>query len=206
MGGKKDGLVVVPKTYDAKIPAAMLLSLHGATGTPEHQLGLYKQTPETQNVILVIPSSRVYTWDLIASRGQGFGDDIAFLNHVLFRVFQTYNIDPARIAIGGFSDGASYAASVGISNGDLFPTMLLNSPGFAAPLTQVGKPRVFVSHGTQDKVLPIDQCSRRLVGVLRGQGYETSFVEFRGGHELPNSIRERMVKWWLDGIGKPSKM
>lgn len=193
---KKDGLIVVPASYDASKPTALLLALHGATGTPEHQLGLYRPM-SSRNVILVVPASRLYTWDLIVSRGQ-YGPDVAFLNHLLFRVFSTYNVDPEKLAIGGFSDGASYAASLGMSNGELFKNLLINSPGFAAPLSMLGKPRIFVSHGTEDKVLPIANCSRRLVPMLKQAGYPTEYVEFRGGHELKRDILQKMLAWWLD--------
>ena len=71
----------------------------------------------------------------------------------------------ARFTVGtvtvcGFSDGASYALSIGLANGDLFGHVLAWSPGFVAPPEFVGRPRVFVSHGTDDRVLPIDRCSR----------------------------------------------
>jgi len=36
----------------------------------------------------------------------------------------------------GFSDGASYALSVGITNGDLFTHVIAFSPGFVAPARQ----------------------------------------------------------------------
>ena len=58
-----------------------------------------------------------------------------------------YAFDPAHIAVGGFSDGASYALSVGITNGDLFTDVIAFSPGFMAPARQQGKPRLFISHG-----------------------------------------------------------
>lgn len=234
MGGKKDGFIVVPQTYSPSKPAAMIMCLHGATGTPEHQYSLYKRIPETENVILVvrireafvgifsfaillvfdrtlarfarsykIPSSRIYTWDLIASRGEAYGDDISFLQHVLFRVFQSYHIAPHLVAIAGFSDGASYAASLAISNGELFRTLLANSPGFAAPLTSVGRPRAFLSHGTNDKVLPIAHCSRRLVPLLTKNGYDVEYIEFEGGHEVPQRIVDKMVDFFLRGKKSP---
>src|SRR3712207_7974813 len=51
----------------------------------------------------------------------------------------------------GFSDGASYALSLGIPNGDLFTHLVAFSPGFAAPDGQRGHPRVFVGHGVDDR-------------------------------------------------------
>jgi predicted esterase len=88
----------------------------------------------------------------------------------------SYAIDPARVAIGGFSDGASYALSLGLTNGDLFSHVLAFSPGFMAPAGQEGSPRIFVSHGTRDAVLPIDRCSRRIVPTLRRAGYDVAYA------------------------------
>jgi phospholipase/carboxylesterase len=59
------------------------------------------------------------------------------------------------LAVEGFSDGASYALSIGLTNGDLFTHVVAFSPGFASPVAYTGKPPVFVSHGTHDEVLPI---------------------------------------------------
>jgi phospholipase/carboxylesterase len=94
-------------------------------------------------------------------------------------------VDPERVAVGGFSDGASYALSIGLNNGGLFRHVLAFSPGFAAPTRHEGRPRVFVSHGVDDRVLPIDPCSRRLVPMLRGGGLRRGLREFDGGHVVP---------------------
>ncbi len=127
-----------------------------------------------------------------AIRG-GFGRDVAFVDRALTRVFEIVAADPARTAIGGFSDGASYALSLGLINGDLFPRVVAFSPGFVVNGTPQGRPRVFVSHGTDDPILPIDRCSRVIVPGLRTRGYDVTFREFPGGHEVPDAIaREGM--------------
>ena len=106
-------------------------------------------------------------------------------------------MDPARVALGGFSDGASYALSLGISNGDLVTHILAFSPGFADPAALVGNPRVFISHGTADEMLPIDRTSRFLVPLLRGVGHEVEYIEFDGPHEVPPSILQMAYEWFL---------
>jgi predicted esterase len=58
-----------------------------------------------------------------------------------------------------------------------------------------GKPRFFVSHGTADPILPIDRCSRVIVPALRGRGYDVTFREFEGGHEVPMEIARDGVGW-----------
>jgi predicted esterase len=54
---------------------------------------------------------------------------------------------------------------------------------------------VFVSHGTHDRVLPIDACSRRLVSEPRQTGYHVRYREFDGGHAVPAAIARDAVGW-----------
>jgi len=118
------------------------------------------------------------------------------MDRALERVFETVSVDPARMAVGGFSDGASYAVSLGLLNGDLFRRVVAFSPGFIVNGPPQGTPRFFISHGTADPILPIDQCSRVIVPWLRTHRYDVTFREFDGGHEVPADIaRESMV--WL---------
>ena len=124
---------------------------------------------------------------------------------MLAEVFQRLPVDLTRLAVGGFSDGASYAISLGLTNGDLFSHVLAFSPGFAAPARRRGRPRLFISHGTRDRVLPIDACSRRLVPELRQAGYQVRYREFQGGHAIPAAITRDAVAWFgspaADGMG-----
>src|SRR5688500_10592739 len=124
---------------------------------------------------------------LVAIRG-GFVTDVEMLDRTLARVFETVAVDPARIAIGGFSDGATYALSLGLINGDLFRRIVAFSPGFVVDGAWAGRPTCFVSHGVADATLPIDRCSRRIVADLRRRGYDVTFREFDGGHEMPDAI------------------
>jgi phospholipase/carboxylesterase len=107
-------------------------------------------------------------------------------------------VDPARVGVGGYSDGASYALSLGLANGDLFSDVLAFSPGFLAPAGQTGSPRIFVSHGTQDGGLPIDSCSRRIVPQLERAGYEVRYREFEGGHVVPPGIAREAAIWFAN--------
>jgi phospholipase/carboxylesterase len=99
------------------------------------------------------------------------------------------------------SDGASYALAIGLSNGDIFSTVLAFSPGFLVVPEAAGGPRIFVSHGTADAILPIDACSRSFVPVLRQAGYEIHFDEFDGGHTVPPAVSDEGMSWWLTGNG-----
>lgn len=193
----RDGVLYVPDTAEPKAP--VLVFLHGATGSGRAHLRAVLAAADRYGVILVAPDSRGgSTWDLIER--QGFGPDVAFLDRVLDEVVDRVDADvEGRLAIGGVSDGASYALSLGLANGDVFSTVIAFSPGFLAVPGMVGRPRVFVSHGTADPILPIDACSRRLVPPLREAGYEVQFTEFDGGHTVPPAVADEGLRWWLDG-------
>jgi predicted esterase len=105
-------------------------------------------------------------------------------------------VDARRLAITGFSDGASYALSLGLTNGDLFTRVIAFSPGFMTPAQRRGKPSLFVSHGTRDGVLPIERSSRRIVPQLERAGYEVRYREFEGGHVVPPGIGREAAEWF----------
>ena len=147
---------------------------------------------DAAGIAVLAPDSRGITWDAI--RGD-FGEDVVFLNRALEFVFDRLDVDPARVAVGGFSDGATYGLSLGLANGDLFPRIVACSPGFVVQAPQQGKPRLFFSHGTADQVLPIDQCSRVIVPRLRSMGYDVTFREFEGRHELLPDIADEAMRW-----------
>jgi predicted esterase len=188
---ERDAILYVPKnTTQSSVP--LLVMLHGATQSAEDMFWYLGNTPEEAGVAVLAPNSRNTTWDAM---GGSFGIDVTHLNRALERVFETVAIDPGRVAVGGFSDGASYALSLGLINGDLFRSVVAFSPGFIVTGTPLGKPRIFISHGTHDRILPIDRCGRRLAAGLIARGYEVNFREFDGDHEIPNDVAREGLKW-----------
>jgi phospholipase/carboxylesterase len=191
----RDGLLYVPAGYDAARPAPLVLMLHGAGGNAQHSLAPLVQLANATGLILLAPESRRQTWDVLLG---GYGPDIAFIDRALAQTFGRYAVDPARIAVEGFSDGASYALSIGITNGDLFTHVIAFSPGFMAPAAQVGAPRLFISHGVHDAVLPIARCSRRIVPEVERAGYDVIYHEFDGPHTVPPEIAREALAWFTE--------
>ena len=188
----RDGVLQIPSGVSRNTPVPLLIFLHGATQNGARMLTRIGPAAEQAGVAVLAPDSRGGTWDAI--RGD-FGEDVAFLNRALEHVYARLAVDPARLAIGGFSDGASYALSLGLANGDLFPRVVACSPGFIMQAPAHGRPRFFFSHGKADQVLPIDQCSRVIVPRLKSMGYDVTFREFEGRHELPPDIATEAITW-----------
>ena len=192
LGGKRDGLLYVPEGYRPEQPAALVVMLHGAGGNARHSVGWMQEQADAEGFLLLAPESQGPSWDLVMG---DYGPDVAFLDQVLAHVFERYAVDPERVVLAGFSDGASYALSLGIINGDLFRHLIAFSPGFAAPKDSRGSPRLFISHGDKDTVLPIARCSRRLVPQLEAAGLDVRYREFKGGHVIPPEVAREAVQW-----------
>lgn len=171
-------------------PKTLVVSLHGAGGGPDEAIALLHPHADRAGLILLAPKSRRPTWDIAQG---GFGPDVAGIDRLLELVFSEYPVD--HVAVAGFSDGASYALSLGLTNGDLFRSVIAFSPGFIAFEQQNGMPRLFVSHGTFDSILPIGRTSRRGVPRLRAAGYNVKYREFEGDHEVPARVVREAVAW-----------
>jgi predicted esterase len=172
-------------------PRPLLVFFHGAGGTPAHSLALVGDRATARDALVLAPASVAATWDLIAG---GLGRDVAVLDAALDQVFARQPV--TGVALGGFSDGASYALSLGLANGDLAEAVLAFSPGFASPPRLVGRPRVWISHGTDDRVLPVARCGRRLASQLGTGGYDVTYEEFDGGHVVrPEDVAAALSTW-----------
>ena len=89
----------------------------------------------------------------------------------------------------------SYAISLGLLNGDLFKGVMAFSPGFVIEGPWVGKPRFYISHGKQDRILPIEKCGRRIAADVNAHAYGVTLKEFDGGHEIPADVLRESFRW-----------
>jgi len=189
----RDGFMYVPSGYSPDNPAPLFVALHGAGGSSDDWSG-YITAAEARGFVLLAPDSRTISW----AQAESISPDVEFIDAALQHTFDRCRIDPAQIAMGGFSDGSSYALSLGVSNGDLLSHLIGYSPGFHAPSDPiVGKPRVFISHGTQDTILPVSNTRDVIVPRFQNADYDVTYEEFAGGHEVPAEISEAALDWFL---------
>jgi phospholipase/carboxylesterase len=186
----RQGLLTVP---EGKI-SGLVVALHGAGGQAAAAVRLFDGIADRRGLAILAPASAGTTWAMLRP---GPDPDTPALDTALDRLFQEHAFDPASVAIAGFSDGASYALSVGLGNGDLFPKVIAFSPGFATADRYQGQPAFFITHGTKDQVLLISRTSRRLVPALRQNGYDVTYREFDGGHAVPREHAAEAADWIL---------
>ena len=171
---------------------ALVIVLHGAGGTAEAGLSLLRAQADPRGLVLLAPASAGSTWDAITDSG---ARDTAALDAALVDVLAGMPLPTDRLAVAGFSDGASYALTLGLTNGDVLRRVVAFSPGFSAARQRNGRPQLLVTHGVDDDVLPIDRTSRRVVPALVRDGYDVDYREFDGGHVVPPQLAEQAANW-----------
>jgi predicted esterase len=191
-----DGFLHVPASYVHGTPMPLVLSLHGAGTRAMGPIQFRRPYAESHGFLVLSVDSVGVTWDAIYFV---YRTDVEFIDRALSHVFERCSVDPDRIIVEGFSDGASYALGLGLSNGDLFRRVVAFSPGFIPAFDNplVGKPEFFFSHGVLDPVLRVQYASRPIVADLRAGGYEVEYHEFQGGHTIPPEIATLASDWLI---------
>lgn len=135
--------------------------------------------------------------DLRNERPEGLAAARESLTEVIRLWSERVNVPLSRFVLGGFSQGAMLSTDVALhldTNPAALIAMsgsLLNETEWRALAPQHAALRVFQSHGTADPLLPF-VAAEWLRDLLVSAGARVEFVSFRGGHEIPFDILERI--------------
>jgi predicted esterase len=192
--------IVTPPAIEPGYAHPLVVVLHGAGRQDELIVRGLQTERERRRVIFVVPRSLGPTWDLI---GGGDGADLAFLDGVLHSIYRRYRIDPARQAIAGYSDGASYGLAIGLSNPRMFSGVMAWAAGFLAIDAQNlrpddPKPRVLLEYGTHDQLFPFEQVAVPMREAIERLGYPLEFRVDEGGIHWPRrEFLAEALDWFL---------
>ena len=118
---------------------------------------------------------------------------LAFLKEVE----RLFDADPRKTVLGGFSQGAMLTCDAILHTDRPYAGLVQLSGTLLAlqewgPLLQKRKGLpVFQSHGVQDEILPYIEASR-LRDTLSQSGLAVEWHRFRGGHEIPEPVLQRL--------------
>ena len=103
----------------------------------------------------------------------------------------------ARQSLIGYSDGATYALAIGLSNPRVFSAVVAWAPGFVIVdrsrfALDERKPRVLVEHGTHDQVFPFEEIAVRNRQILTDLGYDVDFRVDENGIHWPRREFQRV--------------
>ncbi|VVD75505.1 alpha/beta hydrolase [Pandoraea nosoerga] len=190
----RDAVLYVPADIPQDRPVPLFVMFHGAGGFPEKVLPFIEPHADRHKFLVLAPHSTFPTWDIVIG---GNGPDLERLRLALGKVAGQYRIDTRRVAFAGFSDGASYALSIGVTNGDIASHVIAFSGGFMSIFLQEGTPRIFIAHGLIDEQLPIATSGRQNAGKLKAAGYDVEYVEFDGLHVIEPGVVARAIDFFL---------
>lgn len=179
-------------------PAPLVVALHGDPGSADDAVGWFRGLSDDLGFIMLAPSSQGRPWDRIVT--PHYSEDAIHINLALEATFARCDVDPGRIALAGFSAGASYAIALGRTNGDFFRRVTAFAPTFYLAVEHVGRPEFFITHGIADPVSPINFASREIVPKMRADGYEVRYEEFVGGHTIPVEFARTAFTWMIEPV------
>lgn len=115
----------------------------------------------------------------------------------LKEIEQKFGAEPGKTILGGFSQGAMLSCDLMLRTTQSYAGLIQMSGTLLAaqewgPLLpkRKGLP-VFQSHGMQDEILPYVGAEKLRDALIRG-GLAVEWHSFRGGHEIPQSVLQRL--------------
>ena len=190
----REAVLVVPEGLDPAGPVPLLVMFHGAGGEANKVLPHFVRWARARGFLLLAPQSMFPTWDIVIG---GHGPDLERLDAALQQVAMHFRLDPARLGFAGFSDGGSYALSVGLTNGDVVSHVIALSAGFMNTFVQHGSPRVFLAHGRADSQLPLETSARPHALRLLEQGVDLTLLPFEGDHVIVPEVVARAIGFFM---------
>ncbi|MBM4244765.1 MAG: hypothetical protein FJ148_13265 [Deltaproteobacteria bacterium] len=199
--GETHAFLLTPPAIDPARRYPLITVLHGAGRQDEMLCKAYRGEAAARDVLFLVPRSTDYTWDIIAG---GNRTDLDFLEQVHAGIYKRLPVDPERHALIGYSDGASYALAIGLSNPRRFRAVMGWAAGFVAidprwAAPDDPKPRILLQHGTHDVVFPFETVCTPNVETLRGMGYEVDLRVEQGGIHWPKPEFQTMALDWFLG-------
>ena len=183
----------VPSTITG--PAPLIVVLHGAGGDARYFLDQFKHEADQRGAILLSVHSSGRTW--AQRKPKDDEADVANIKAAIAELTAKAPIDEGRTTVMGFSDGASYALSIGMAYPGLFRTIVAFSPGYAfAPSNIDTEQRIFIAHSRRDPILPAVNV-RYMIKGLEGAGYSPEVHWFNGGHEIDPQLKNAALDFAL---------
>jgi phospholipase/carboxylesterase len=218
-------LVRLPENFDPKSGYTLVIGLAGGGGNPEDIISIWDDSPNS-SFIYAVPQAPYpllndgklgFDWanwptaneELISQATKLSGK---YIVKVVKELTRLHNIN--NVYLMGFSQGAILSYLVGIKHHQFFKGIIcLSGPGLLVPLTNpfggtlnpiwlteeliqdAAELQVFIAHGKDDQPAPYELATRSR-NILVNYGYDVTFREFDGGHNLPpGEILEQVVNW-----------
>ncbi len=164
----------------------------------------------TPRAPLTLPGWSGYHWYLVPRVGypdpDSFGLSYAMLAEFHDELAERVGVGPERTVLGGFSMGSVMSYALGLGSDRPRPAGILALSGFV-PVVENWQPDlagrqglpVFVAHGRQDPVIPIDFAHR--ARALLDDHVALQYHESDAGHHVAPAQLPAMARWLAATLG-----
>ncbi len=199
----------VPANAVCGTPMGLLYFFHGLGGN-EDNFNALEPYAEDHGLVYVQPRGSPQSWagGNLGWVPDGFEDNVSFVQVIRSEVEREYEIDPYRVYVAGFSQGAFASAAlaspdaigdeiagVGIFGGGEEGNTCLNSDCYEGLSCQIP---FFFRTGDSDVHLEFTDALHQGLVDLGWPDAQLNYATFPGGHTIrPEDVEEMIV--WLDG-------
>jgi predicted peptidase len=187
--------IAIPKDYDPRKPAALIIYLHGGhhnAGTADSIVALAEVLPTFKKHIVLFPN-HLQTW-------WAHPREMTHLLAVIKEAMRKWKVNPKRIYLMGGSMGGNGVWAVGSQWPEMFAGLSPIGGWYAGnlgfPLANLKAKPIYVLHGAKDQVVPIGGA-RQAVELLKKEGANIVMRECDSDHQPPNDEIGKAADWIL---------
>jgi len=207
--------VRIPPGADDESPVPVVVMLHG-WGGDESVMWIFRQAipPDAAIITPRAPlelENNGYAWfyrddPLHLTDPESLVAAIEKVEDFLTRLPQLYPVDPARLVLIGFSQGAAVSNSLVMARPELVTGVaLLSGMGFQLPelipqVMSLAELPVFIAHGTRDEIVPLSAAQQALE-TYKQLGAEVTYGEYNVGHKMHTQGIKDLRAWVEEVLG-----
>lgn len=159
-------LLHAPGGVDPDTPAALVVVLHGGGGNGKHAMKStrFNELADEKKFLVVYPNgtglnrNALLTWNAGGCCKYAMDnnvDDAGFMRALVADVSAKYSVDPARVYVAGFSNGAMMAYRLACEASDLFAAAAPVAGILYVDTCEPSRPiPLIIFHGTKDENVP----------------------------------------------------
>lgn len=190
-------------------PARLFLLLHGWKGDETSMWVFASLLPDCYTALapraLYVEPTGGYTWRKIPPGKWGLPalDDLRPAADALVKFVDDWTastgLDGRQFDVAGFSQGAALTYTLALLHPERVGRFAALSgflpAGAEDRLAALAGKRVFVAHGRQDDLIPVERA-RQAVALLEAAGVRVTFCESDGGHRVGKECFKGMKTFW----------
>ncbi len=205
--------IIKPRNFDPDKEYLLLIALHGYGGSANTFLRLWNVFRD-ESIIFIVPEApysvsqrkrKGYAWYPSEEVSENERSKIRYQSedYIISLVKQLKNEFKCKETyLFGFSQGGAMTYTVGLKNQELFTGLIVwgcsleknfINPQYLTPGAQL---RILVLHGTADRRIPF-KLGRDSFQQLKKKGFTIDFIEYNGGHNIPQAEVKKVKEWIL---------